>query len=54
MTDPNLILKSCEELRLKIAEAGYHCDMEAGNIEGAKKWEQRIKLHTKNLKEWKI
>lgn len=52
MTDPDLILKSCEELRLNIAKAGYVCDMEAGNIEGAKKWEQRIKLHKSNLKKW--
>lgn len=49
MTDPkDILLKSCEELRLSVAE------LEAGDIEGTKKWLERIKLHKLNLKKWKI
>jgi len=53
-TDPkDTLLKACEELRLSVAQAGYVCDVEDGNTEGAKMWMDRIKLHTKNLEQWK-
>jgi len=52
MTDPKDILKLAEELRLSVAQAGYVCDVEDGNTEGAKIWKERIDKHKLNLEQW--
>jgi len=51
MTDPKVIYKMIEEIRLLVAEAGLACAKEGDDSEMMQTWRNRIHEHQKNLKD---